>query len=173
MARLQLLLLITSCLSSLVAAPNTVVIVRHAEKESTGADPALTKAGAERARLLARMIQDVKVSAIFSSDKLRTQQTAGPSAEFLKLKPVTVPAADVTGLSERILDQSGEAVLVVGHSNTVPEIVKALGGPADLAIDESEYDKLFVLTLRPGQSAVLVVLRYGVNAKAASSGGGL
>ena len=112
-------------------------------------------------------------SAIFSSDKLRTQQTAGPAAETLKLRPVAVPASDVAGLSKRILAQTGEAVLVVGHSNTVPEIVKALGGPADLAIDESEYDKLFVLTLRPGQSPVLLVLRYGAGAKAASSGGGL
>jgi hypothetical protein len=80
---------------------------------------------------------------------------------MLKLKIVVVPGGDVTGLSKRILAQTGDTVLVVGHSNTVPQIIKALGGPADHIIDESEYDKLFVLTLRPGQSPVFVVLRYG------------
>jgi broad specificity phosphatase PhoE len=148
------------------------LLVRHAEKEATGSDPALTPAGVERATLLARMVRDAKVSAVFATDKLRTQQTAAPAAEILKLKPVIVPSNDVPGLGKRILAHTGEAVLVVGHSNTVPEIIEALGGRNDLTIDESEYDKLFVLTFRPGKSPVVVVLRYGAGAKLAPSGGG-
>jgi hypothetical protein len=82
---------------------------------------------------------------------------------MLELKPIIIPQKETARLLRSILEQSGESVLVVGHTNTIPEIIKALGDRSDRVIDESDYGNLFVLTLRPGQSPVVVVLRYGAD----------
>jgi hypothetical protein len=51
-------------------------------------------------------------------------------------------------------------VVVVGHSDTVPEFIEALGGPADVVIDDHEFDRMFVLTLKPPAAASLLQFRY-------------
>jgi len=86
-------------------------------------------------------------------------QTAEPLTKKLGIKPEIVPAADVDGLIARLgARKGGGAALVVGHSNTVPEIVKRLGGGTVAPIADTEYDRLFVATLygpgRRGDAAV-------------------
>src|SRR6476620_10621880 len=114
----------------------TVVLVRHAEKAAEpAADPPLTAAGEARARALVDAVAGMPVRAILSTDFARTRATAAPLAARLRLVP--------------------ETVVVVGHSNTVPDIVAALGAPKPTAICDSEYDNLFVVRVPASGPATL------------------
>ena len=138
----------------------TVILTRHAEKtESPTKNPPLSPAGERRAKVLATMLADAGVSAIFVSEYLRTQQTAAPLAELDHIDPQVVAANDPAALVTAIRARSDGVVLVVGHSNTVPEIIARLGGPTVTIVD-SDYDNLFVLTLG-GQKTQLLRLHYG------------
>jgi broad specificity phosphatase PhoE len=132
----------------------TVVIVRHAEKElGTIEDPPLSQAGEQRAQLLARMFGERetvgRIDAIFASDTRRSQRTAAPLADRLGVAITTVDAKDVEGLARRIRQSHrGQRVLVIGHSNTVPEIVRALDGGALVPpIGDDDYSQMYVVTI--------------------------
>lgn len=142
-------------------ASTTILIVRHADR--AGQSDSLSAAGDARAQELARVLATANVRAIYHSDTKRTRDTAAPLAAALELEPVQYPAKEITALIERILrDHAGETVLVVGHSNTVPMIVAAAGGPAIPEIDEKEFDGLFIVTMRcPDQNSALTNLQYG------------
>jgi broad specificity phosphatase PhoE len=122
----------------------TLVLVRHADRD--GSRDALTASGVARSRALLHALEKLGLARVFHSDTVRARDTAAPLALALGLPIVERPAADIDGLLEEITRQHrGERVLVVGHSNTVPKIIAAAGGPAlpDLAHDE--FDDLFVL----------------------------
>jgi phosphohistidine phosphatase SixA len=140
-------------------ASRTVIVVRHAERAAgMGADVELSKAGQLRAKRLAAMLADSKITAIYTSEVKRTQQTAAPLAKRLGIEPEAIPAANVSALVEKLRAGTG-AALVVGHSNTVPEILKALGAGAVPPINDAEYTRLYVVTLS-GAQATAVLLRY-------------
>jgi broad specificity phosphatase PhoE len=160
----------TIALLALVAAaivifwnPRTVVLlVRHAERAAqAGNDPPLSMAGEERAETLAHVAGDAGVSAVFVSEFQRTQQTAAPLAMALGLTPIEIPAADVAALVTEIRGRRGSTILVVGHSNTVPQIIDELGGGIVPAIAENEFDNLYVLFIPRWGSPRLVRLKYG------------
>lgn len=139
--------------------PTTLLIVRHADRQ--GSDDALSPAGVQRARDLAWVAGLAGVSAIYHSDTQRTQLTAQPFADAAAIAPVVYPAKEVDALVRDILaGHCGDTVLVVGHSNTVPLIVAAAGGPASPDLPENRYDDLFVVTVYHGRTGV-VHLRYG------------
>jgi broad specificity phosphatase PhoE len=121
-----------------------------------GADPDLSDAGRARAASLAEMLKDARITQIFVTEFKRTQQTAVPLAKRLGLEPAVVSSKEPAALAERLRGASGN-VLVVGHSNTVPQILEALGVEG-VAIADSEYDNLFLVTR--GASPSLVRLRY-------------
>jgi phosphohistidine phosphatase SixA len=131
----------------------TVVVVRHAEKElGTIADPPLSTAGEQRAELLARLFGERsevgKLAAVFASDSLRAQRTAAPLATRLGVAVTTLPADDVEQLLRRIrTDYRGRSVLVVGHINTAPEIVRRLSGVEVPAMHEEEYSTIYIVTV--------------------------
>lgn len=134
MSRIALLiLLITLSAPGIVAAQSgaTVLLVRHAEKASNAADATLSDVGKERAERLARMLADAGISAIYTTEVQRTQQTAAPLAKRLKIEPTVIAAKDVDGLVKKLQTLAdGAVVLVVGHSNTLPAIMaKLLGKP--------------------------------------------
>lgn len=137
-----------------------VVLVRHAEKEP-GEDPALSEAGRARARTLAHVLSAWSVDAIYVSGFRRTRETAAPLAELSDVTPAVVDAARVEELVDRVRSHEG-TVVVVGHSNTVPVLIKALGGPSVEQIPDHVYDDFFVLHLSgPGEDARLLHLKYG------------
>ncbi|HEX5131497.1 MAG TPA: phosphoglycerate mutase family protein [Candidatus Krumholzibacteria bacterium] len=141
------------------ARTTTLLVVRHADRQ--GSDDALTDAGRERAQVLAHVASQAAVTAIYHSDTERTRLTAAPLAAQLGITPVVLPGKDIDGLLRDILaNHCGETVLVVGHSNTVPLIIKAAGGPSLPDLDETAYDDLFVVTVHPGAPG-FVHLRYG------------
>src|SRR3974390_703296 len=129
---------------SLVALPAfaqvTVVLTRHAEKAAAPKDdPPLTPAGQKRAEMLATMLADSGVDAIYATELQRTQQTAAPLAERVHVKPTVIPANDTALLVKTIRARDKGVVVVVGHANTLPEIIAALGGPKG-GIADPEYD---------------------------------
>ena len=144
------------------ATTTTIVLVRHAEKELVSiSDPPLSAAGERRAERLAQMFGDVKglgrLDAVYVTDARRTQQTAGPLASRLGMRATELPAADVEGAAKRALrDHRGGRVLIVGHSNTVPQIVRKLSGMTVPEITDDEYDNVYVVTVPSfGRSSVL------------------
>jgi broad specificity phosphatase PhoE len=138
----------------------TVIFTRHAEKGATPPqDPPLTEAGKQRAEALASMLADSGVEAIYTSEVQRTQQTAAPLATRVHVTPTVIPAKDTAALVNAIRSRRTGVVVVVGHSNTLPEIISALGGPK-VEISDSQYDNLFVLTVGASQSSLLR-MHYG------------
>jgi broad specificity phosphatase PhoE len=105
----------------------TVFLVRHAEKLSTARDAILSPQGHKRADCLAHTLGDAGIQAIFAMGLVRTQQTAKPLARKLGLKANTVEYKDTAGLVEKLRGMSDKTVLVVAHSDTLPEIMKNWG----------------------------------------------
>lgn len=144
-----------------VEAPTVVFLVRHAEKVDASADPELSQVGAERAVDLAAVLRDSGIERIHSSDYIRTRDTAAPLAVALGLEVELYDPRDLEALAVR-LEEGGGRHLVVGHSNTTPNVVELLGGEPGAEIDEaSEYDRLYVVTIAAGGVASTVLLRYG------------
>jgi broad specificity phosphatase PhoE len=141
----------------------TVLIVRHAEKGTTPPnDPPLTTDGQTRAQALARVVGDANVTAVYASQFARTQQTVQPLATQRGLTVTQISASDTDALVNDILsNHRGETVLVAGHSNTVPEIIDKLKGGQITPVAETEFDKLFVVTVYRWRRAKVVQLRYG------------
>lgn len=141
----------------------TVLIVRHAEKGSAPPnDPTLSTDGQARAQALARVIGEANVRAIYATEFARTQQTVQPLATQLGLSVTQISASDADALVNDILsNHRGEVVFVAGHSNTVPVIIEKLNGGQIPPIAETEFDKLFVVTVYRLRRAKVVQLRYG------------
>jgi broad specificity phosphatase PhoE len=97
------------------------------------------------------------ITVIYATEFVRTQQTAAPLAAALTLKTIVMPSAGTTDLVARLKkDHPNDIVLIVGHSNSVPEIIKAFGGPP-VTIADDEYDKLFIVVPATG---AMTVIRY-------------
>lgn len=149
----------------------TVVIVRHAEAvPNSGADPALSDAGIARANALAGALKDAGVTAVFTTQYQRTMRTGQPTATAVKVPLVTTTiGAGAAGLDSYIRQTvdglhdryAGRTVVMVGHSNTVPALVKALSGVDIGEIAHDSYDQMFVIaSVAPGRGRV-VRARYG------------
>lgn len=136
--------LVALLISSGAFAQEALLLVRHAEKVDNAKDALLSPAGHARAEALAVKLRDAGITAVFATDVERTQQTAAPLAAALHLEVTRHAASDTAGLV-KLLRKSKRA-LVVGHSNTLPEIAQAYGVKLSLADDE--YDALFVLIPR-------------------------
>jgi broad specificity phosphatase PhoE len=132
----------------------TIIVVRHAEKAiGAGDDPPLTPAGEARAALLARMFGDGRapghIDAIYVSPTVRNRMTAQPLAASLGITPEVAPARDVRALARRILhDHPAGRILVVGHADTVPDIVASLTGAKNLPpIADGDYGTMYVVSV--------------------------
>lgn len=141
-----------------VGAQSTIFLVRHAEKaQDGGKDPALSQAGVARAEMLRKILSDAGITAIYATEFKRTQQTAAPLAKALGINLTTVPATDKALLVSKLRDRM-ENALVVGHGNTIPDLIKALGLATPINIGENDYDNLFIVTL--DEKPRLVRLHY-------------
>jgi len=136
------------------AAQQTIFVVRHAEKAAATAaqpvakgmmadDPPLSAAGQARAAKLAALLASADVKYIFTTEYRRTRETAAPLAAKLKLQPVMSAAKDPDPLIERVRQVKG-SVLIVGHSNTLPDLLTKLGVKQPVTIADEEYDNLFI-----------------------------
>ena len=150
-------------------ATTTVVLIRHADRAvSTDRNPGLSPAGHQRAGELVRVLDHLDVVAgpdvIFATQYRRTQETAEPLAKALQLPVQIVEADDIIGLAERILaEHKGKVVLVIGHSNSIPQLIREFHGSKKLApIEKDEYDNLYVLSIPWFGKVKTLQLKYGV-----------
>lgn len=160
--------ILMSCVSTLSAAPTLVVLVRHAEKEALPADdPNLTATGKQRAKQLAHIASTLsiggnRVKALFSTRFKRTKQTLEPLSAQTTL-PVTA-IDDVAALASAILAKDG-IVVVAGHTNTLPDLIRRLGGPAGITIDDNDFSRLFLLASPATPRVSLASLRYSADGR--------
>lgn len=141
-----------------------VFLVRHAERADDGEmageeDPHLSSAGEGRARALAEVLKGAGLTHIHSSDYLRTRETAAPIAAEAGLPVAIYDVRALDSLAATLRATPGRH-LVVGHSNSTPELVRVLGGDAQGEIDSMEYDRLYLLIIRRG-GVETVLLRFG------------
>jgi broad specificity phosphatase PhoE len=155
LARAALIAMALACSWAVpAAAAETVYVIRHLQKEA-GDDPALTAEGASGAAALASILSDAGIQAVFSTPTRRTVQTATPLAVILGLPVTRYDAANVPALIEAARAIPGN-ILVVGHSNTVPDLVAAFGGEQPPAMTEQDYGTIFVVT--PGTAEVKQII---------------
>ena len=151
--------LVSLCVAlSVASAEPFVVIVRHAEKANNDPkDPDLSPSGHVRAEALARILKDAGITTILISEFKRTQQTAAPTSRSTGIAPTIVAGKDIGALVSKLRRLNGNA-LVVGHGNTIPDIIKALGIEPPIEIPDSDYSELFVVTI--GAKPQLLHLHY-------------
>ena len=163
-----LVLALVVATSAASAQPATVILVRHAERAAAPAnDPALTDAGMARAQALRAVLAHAGVSAVVATQYQRTQLTARPLADSLNLSFTIVRAgsplqAHLDSVAAAVKRHpAGSVVLVVGHSNTIPGIIAALGGPRMPDLCDGQYSSLFVMTMADHGTPSLIRASYG------------
>jgi len=173
--RIQVIILYTAIAVGLAwffesQATTTVIFVRHAEKAvDPSGDPGLTEAGQSRAAELARQLVDADVvpkkgvDAVFSTPYRRTEETAKPVAEALGLTINSYDASDTEAFIEELVrEYKGKIILVVGHSNTVPEMIGNMGASKRVPpIAENEYDNIYLVSIPWFGKTKTIRLRYG------------
>ena len=125
------------------AAPRYVM--RHLDTPKGERDPDLLPAGAAKAKALVAWFEGKPLAAIFATPYRRTQQTAAGIAAARELTVETYDPADTDALIARVKAVAGP-VLIVGHSNTVPDIVAALGGERPGALAHEDFGDLWIIS---------------------------
>jgi hypothetical protein len=127
--------------ASVAYTQRAVFLIRHTDRLEDSGDTFLSKAGEARAQLLARLLKDAGITAIYTSQFQRTIKTAEPLATSLQIKPASIPAADREGLFKRIRTE-----------NVWPS--------GDITIAATEYDNLFVLVPKDSGPPTVLRMRY-------------
>lgn len=145
-----------------LATTQLIFVVRHADTTpNTGNNPNLNAQGQARALSLANMIQDEELGAIYVTNTLRSSQTAAPTSAATGISPTVYPALDAIGLATTIKAlEDTNTTLVIAHSNTVPTIITALGGPTFEDLKETSFDHFYAVLLKDGRHVRTVQLRY-------------
>ena len=136
----------------------TIIIVRHAEKEITGGnDPALSAAGKLRAKKLASIFPGVLPDSFYATNYIRTISTLFPWATTVHKNIIVYDAARLPEFAEVLKKQKGKTIVVAGHTNTVPPLVNLLLGTQKFEqLKDDEYDKIFIVTIVNGIAKVEV-----------------
>jgi broad specificity phosphatase PhoE len=167
MSRAVLALVLAAC----VPASADIFLVRHADKKTPDEQSLLSPAGHKRADDLRRVLSSANLKAVYRTEFERTLQTAAPTAAEHKLVPIKTKSDDVKGLAA-ILRTFGpqDDVLVVGHSDTVPDLLHELGVSTNVVIGSSDYDNLFIVSPRGEGEPGFHWLHYGDASPAAPAG---
>lgn len=136
-------------------------IVRHAEKDTAGGSNAdLNPVGRGRAEALRKILKKVKINGIYSTDKPRTRHTAEPIAKSKHRKVELYDAKKQPELLRGLVDKKGK-FLIVGHSNTVHQLVNILTGKDDeKEFSESDYSRLYIVSVKKIGEAKVLMLRF-------------
>ena len=182
MTRKPLLLVIVALLLSQLAFAQpqtaepvtTVFLVRHAERaDEPRQDPPLTEKGTARSQELARLLSNAGIKAIYTSQFARTKLTGEPLAKQLGITPTAlslklnpsnprqIAEESTKETVDKILSHAGGSVLVIGHSNSIPDVIKMLGADVTPTIDEKQFDNLFIVTVYAKGKAKVTHLKYG------------
>ena len=144
--------------STAAALDNVIVLVRHAEKVDDSRDPELSETGRARAEVLAALLKDMQIDTIYSSDYIRTRETARPLAQARGLSIKLYDPRDLEALAIKLRVAEGR-ILVVGHSNTTPDLIGLIDGEPGTDIEDDEYDRLYIVVTGTG-GPVTSLLRF-------------
>ncbi|SDE25220.1 Broad specificity phosphatase PhoE [Pricia antarctica] len=127
---------------------STFYLIRHAEKDRSDPedlDPELNQKGLGRAMHWAEILSDIPLDAIYTTDFERTAMTAAPTSVKNDIT-VQYYEPETMNIEQFKADNLGKKVLVVGHSNTTPDLVnKLIGEDAYMAMDDSDNGSLFIV----------------------------
>lgn len=146
----KLLLMLLTIFSSSLSA-KTIIILRHADRLEEIDD--LSVAGYQRAERLKSMFVAQKINLLFSTNYIRTTKTIAPLAQAQQLETKLYESS--SRVVEKIKASTAETIIIVGHSNTVPEIVKGLTGVDVPAIADDEFDNMFVVSMLGDKNSIL------------------
>ena len=133
---------------------------------SSDPDPDLTSVGQRRAEALASRLGTAGVTAIIATQFKRSQETAQPLAAALRIQPEIIPAgarSSSDSVAAAVLRHRGGKILIVGHSNTIPGIIEALGGPRLPNLCDNEYSNLFLIYIPASGKPELTRQHYGAS----------
>lgn len=141
----------------------TFILVRHAETTGSGSNPSLSSAGQTRANALQKILDNIPLNAVFSTNFNRTMQTATPTATDQSLTIAIYDAFNPDALIDQTLTAFHDGVvLIVGHSNTTPDFLNVLTGSNSFTdIPETEYDNLFIVHVYKKGRAEVLHMKYG------------
>lgn len=142
-----------------------VILVRHAEKDVSATadpgDPNLSPEGLQRAQRLAERIKKYKPGAVYSTNYLRTLDTAAPTAKMRHKKVEIYDAKKPNDLIDQIMKSKTKRFLIVGHSNTIPALANLLIKKELFQnLDDSEYGAIFIVRLKKGKEPRTEILQY-------------
>lgn len=160
-SQVLLLLILAGCIgcsnATVPGSDYSIYLVRHAEKQAdAGKDPELTAAGEHRAEQLANWFEDKNISDVWSSDYQRSRNTAKPLLSKTGLELSLYDPRDLPALAGKLQDNGTNAV-VVGHSNTTPQLAELLCDCVVAEMDEMEYDLLFVVSVNKGKAKLEIL----------------
>ncbi len=149
--------LLLTCSSLSAEEARNIYLVRHAEKRLDGTrDPSLTKAGRLRANNISQQLSNSNIIAVYSTNYKRTKQTALPLAKLLEISLSLYDPRQLGKFAKKILSGNGN-VLIVGHSNTTPELIKLLGGDSYGPIADTVYDRLYQLSIKESKIETILL----------------
>src|SRR6185295_1654081 len=161
----RILIIVTCIILVFSSCSHTYYVVRHAEKATQEAnmssDVPLTEAGKKRAEQIKEILKDKKIAYVFSTNTIRTKSTAQPTADYFHLTTETYgPRPDSAFIN--LLKTKNKNTLIVGHSNTVDDIVNMLCGKKEVDADlpDSQYNKLFIVTVKGKKIKFLAAAIY-------------
>lgn len=151
--------------STLAQSKKTLLLVRHAEKDTSATadqnDPALTPAGTERAARLAKKLRKYKVGAVYSTNFQRTMNTARPTAERRGLTVLTYDGKKPDELLDQIMKSKTKRFLIVGHSNSVPDLANMIVKKEIFSdLNDDEYGVIYLIKLKDGQVVRTQIITY-------------
>jgi len=141
----------------------TFFLVRHAEKALTGNNPSLTKEGQARAEELARLLEEVPIDAVYSTNYNRTMETVMPIATA---KNLPIEKYDPSNLTDFVASfqrpSQKKKILIVGHSNTTPALINIFTNSNQYSnLSEKQYDNMFLLSSIDGKVVDILTIKYG------------
>ena len=150
---------------SAFAQDKTIILVRHGEKDTAATadkkDPELAESGKERAKKLVTATKRYKFDEIYSTDFKRTRGTAEPTATKRKKTIQTYDASKPQELVDKIMASKNDRFLVIGHSNTVPQLANLIGKRMvfrDLL--DTEFSVIWVVKMKKGVVEKFEILSY-------------
>jgi phosphohistidine phosphatase SixA len=169
MKKITLILFLSICsyaCSNAIPSTTTIYIVRHAEKDisnSKNQDPELSEIGQARVKALNEKLKNQKIDAVFSSKFKRTKQTGAGVAERNGLIIQEYDAHNYKDLSDLVKNKfKNKKVLIIGHSNTVLELIESFGANRPLgALTDDDYDFFFEVKIDHMGKAALSTSQYG------------
>jgi 2,3-bisphosphoglycerate-dependent phosphoglycerate mutase len=138
-------------------AETIIVLVRHAEKDTVGGDPALTQNGKIRAERFKELFEPMKPDLFYSSPTQRTVNTILPLAKAVGLKIEDYDPMHQDAFAKKLKNTEGKTIIVAGHSNTIPKLANLIVG-ADVYCDipDSEFGRIWVITIKNGEAHVVI-----------------